>query len=65
MMDCASETLSVSEAGRRLGIGRTTSFKLARQGSLCEGVPVLRLGRQLRVPVRGLDRVLRGEKAEA
>ncbi len=63
MMDCARETISVEEAGRRLGIGRTTSFKLARQGSLCEGVPVLKLGRKLRVPVRGLERVLEGREA--
>lgn len=55
------ETLSVPEAGKRLGIGRNTSFKLARAGCI-GGVPVLRLGRQLRVSVFALERVLRGER---
>lgn len=58
----AVETVDVTEAGRRLGIGRCTSYRLARQGSLA-GVPVLRVGKKLRVPVRGLERVLEGREA--
>ena len=44
-------TISVPEAGRRLGVGRNVAFRLAREGIL----PVLRLGRKLRVPVRALE----------
>lgn len=56
------ETLSVEEAGKILGVGRTVSYRLARQGDIA-GAPVLRIGKQLRVPVRGLERVLEGMQA--
>ena len=58
----AVETVDVTEAGRRLGIGRCTSYRLAQQGNI-GGVPVIRVGKKLRVPVRGLDRVLEGREA--
>lgn len=62
MLEFANETIGVEEAGRRLGVSRTTAYQLARQGSLA-GVPVLRVGKKLRVPVRGLERVLEGREA--
>ena len=56
-----TETVDVIEAGRRLGVGRATAYKLAKSGNL-GGVRVLRVGRKFRVPVRGLERVLLGEE---
>lgn len=49
-------TLSVEEAGRRLGVGRGLAYELARRGE----IPSLRLGRRLVVPVAALDRLLNG-----
>ena len=50
-----SLTMSVEEAGKALGIGRSTAYALARQGTL----PVLRLGaRRLLVPRAALLRML-------
>lgn len=51
--DCA--TISVPEAGRRLGVGRCTAYELARIGH----IPALRLGKKLRVPVAALEQLLR------
>jgi excisionase family DNA binding protein len=48
------ETLSVPEAGRRVGLGKNASYEAARRGEL----PVLRFGRKLRVPSAALDRML-------
>lgn len=50
-------TLSVPEAGKRLGIGRSAAYQAAATGEL----PVLRIGGLLRVPKIALDRML--EKA--
>ena len=47
-------TFSLVEAGKILGIGRSTAYDLARQGRL----PVLRLGRKLLVPKIALERML-------
>ena len=52
-------TMTVEEAARRLGIGRTLAYDLARRDRL--PVPVLRLGRRLVVPRPALERVLAGE----
>jgi excisionase family DNA binding protein len=53
-------TLSVPEAGKRLGIGRSAAYQAAAAGEL----PVLRIGGLLRVPKIALDRLLQsaGEK---
>jgi excisionase family DNA binding protein len=48
------KTLSVPEAGRWLGIGRNAAYEAARRGDL----PVIRIGRLLRVPVVALERML-------
>jgi excisionase family DNA binding protein len=47
-------TMSVPEAGRRLGLGKNLSYEAVRRGEL----PALRFGRKLRVPVVALERLL-------
>jgi hypothetical protein len=47
-------TISVPEAGRVLGIGRDAAYAAAARGE----IPVLTLGRALRVPVPKLLRLL-------
>ena len=48
-------TTTVERACVALKVGRTLGYQLARQrGLLCEGVPVLRVGRLLRVPTAPL-----------
>jgi excisionase family DNA binding protein len=53
------ETLSVVEAGRRLGLGKDAAYRAARSGEL----PVLRIGRRLLVPKARFERLLAGEDA--
>lgn len=43
--------LTVEEAAERLGIGRTLAWRLVRSGDL----PVVRLGRCVRVPCQALE----------
>lgn len=51
----AEISLTVPEAGRRyFGLSRAASYAAARRGD----IPVVRLGRTLRVPVRALERML-------
>ena len=52
----AAETCSVPTAARRLGLSRSTAYRLARSDAL--PVPVLRFGRKLAIPTRALDRML-------
>jgi excisionase family DNA binding protein len=48
-------TISVPEAGRRyFGLSRNAAYDAAARGEL----PVIRIGRLLRVPVRALDAML-------
>src|ERR687892_1540622 len=56
--------LTVVEAARLLRIGRTSAYLLAQQWLYSdgrEGLPVVRVGRQLRVPRRALERLAGGE----
>ena len=48
------QTLSICEAGKVLGIGRSAAYEAARKGEL----PVLKIGRRLLVPVVALERLL-------
>jgi hypothetical protein len=49
------KTLSVPEAGRRyFGLSRGGSYVAAERGDL----PVVKVGRLLRVPVRAMERLL-------
>jgi excisionase family DNA binding protein len=47
-------TISVPEAGRRLGIRRNTAYEAARQGQ----IPTIRIGRRVVVPVAALEAML-------
>src|SRR5918994_2886805 len=56
--------LTVVEAARLLRIGRTSAYLLAQKWLYSdgrEGLPVVRVGRQLRVPRRALERLAGGE----
>lgn len=64
-MDLAHEpqTLTVEEAARILRIGRTAAYALAREWRATNGrsgLPVLELGRTLRVPRHALELMLTG-----
>ena len=51
-------TLSVPVAGKRYyGLGRNASYRAAERGEL----PVVKIGKLLRVPVRALERKLAGD----
>lgn len=52
----AGPTVGIETVAKCYGIHRTTAYELAQRGEL--GVPVLRLGRRLRVPTAELRRVL-------
>jgi excisionase family DNA binding protein len=47
-------SLTVEEAGRRIGLGRGAAYGAARRGEL----PVIRLGRRIVVPKEALERWL-------
>ena len=52
----APRTLTVEQAAKVLGIGRTLAYELAKADRL--PVPVIRLGRRMVVARAALDRVL-------
>jgi excisionase family DNA binding protein len=59
----APDLLTVEEAARVLRIGRTSAYALARRylrSNGAEGLPVLRVGHQLRVPRRALEELVGG-----
>ena len=47
-------TMSVEQAGRLLGLGRSKAYEAARTGE----IPVLKFGRALRVPTAALRQML-------
>jgi excisionase family DNA binding protein len=47
-------TLSVPEAGRRLGVSRVSAYAAAAKGE----IPTIRIGRLLRVPMRAFEQML-------
>ena len=47
-------TMSVIEAGKRLGLGKTGSYEAAHRGEL----PVIRMGRRLLVPLAAFEAML-------
>ncbi len=54
-MDDKPKTLSVPEAGRMyFELSRNGSYEAARRGE----IPVIRIGKKLRVPVCRLERIL-------
>lgn len=54
-------TITVEEAARVLGIGRTSAYEAARRGD----IPTVRVGRRVVVPVPALLRLLGGESRGA
>jgi excisionase family DNA binding protein len=57
------EVLTVEEAAEMLRISRNTAYTLARlwrDSGGTQGLPVIELGRNLRVPRAGLQRLLNG-----
>jgi excisionase family DNA binding protein len=50
-------TISVPEAGRRLGIGRNLSYEAAKHRQ----IPTIRIGRRLLVPVAALEKLLNAD----
>jgi excisionase family DNA binding protein len=53
-------TLTVEEAGTRLGISRTLAYELVRRGE----IPSIRLGRRVLVPIRALERLVESASDE-
>ena len=54
-MEPQPKTLSVPEAGRLyFNIGRDSSYEAAKRGD----IPVIRIGRLLRVPIVAMERLL-------
>ncbi len=47
-------TMSVTEAAKRLGIGRNQGYEAARSGQ----IPTIKIGKRLLVPTGALDRLL-------
>jgi excisionase family DNA binding protein len=55
MTDAQPKTLTVPEAGRRyFNLSRNAAYEAARRGEL----PVIRIGRLMRVPVVALEKML-------
>lgn len=60
MIDEQPLTISVPDAGRKyFGLGINASYRAANRGE----IPVIKLGRLLRVPVRALEQMLEGVRA--
>jgi excisionase family DNA binding protein len=53
-----SATLTVPEAARLLGIGRNLAYEIAARDGEIAGVPVVRVGRRLLIPLARLLEVL-------
>lgn len=54
----ASATLTVPEAAQLLGIGRNLAYEIAARDGEIAGVPVIRVGRRLLIPLTRLLDVL-------
>lgn len=50
----SQQTLSISEAAKTLGIGRSAAYEAARTGEL----PTIRIGKRILVPIAALDKLL-------
>ena len=48
------QTLSITEAGNVLGIGRSAAYEAARTGQ----IPTIKIGRRLLVPIIALEKML-------
>lgn len=52
-------TLSIAEAAKTLGIGRSAAYEAARTGDL----PTIRIGKRILVPIAALEKLLACEPA--
>jgi excisionase family DNA binding protein len=57
----ATRTVTVEEAAQILGISRSAAYRCVDK----KQIPVVRLGRKLKVPLDGLERLLAGEVVSA
>lgn len=48
------QTITIEEAGQRLGIGRNSAYEAAGRGE----IPTIRIGRRLLVPLSAFERLL-------
>jgi len=55
---CVSATLTVPQAAQLLGIGRNLAYEIAARDGEIAGVPVIRVGRRLLIPLARLLKVL-------
>lgn len=53
--------LTVEEAAKELGVGRSTAYLAAKRGE----IPTIRIGRRLLVPRAALERLLSGGEPQA
>jgi excisionase family DNA binding protein len=51
------KTVSVEEAGKRLGVSRNLAYEAAKRGE----IPTIKIGRRLLVPLAALERMLDGK----
>ncbi len=49
------QTLTVPEAAKALGIGRSAAYEAARTGQ----IPTIRIGKRILVPIAALERLLK------
>jgi excisionase family DNA binding protein len=54
-------TISVEEAGKKLGISRGKAYEAAHRGD----IPIIRIGSRLLVPKAAFDKMLSGEKVSS
>lgn len=59
-----TQTYTVREFARLLGISGTSAYAAAHTGEIA-GVPVIRIGTRMVIPRAAADRVLRGELSAA
>lgn len=49
--------VSIDEAAKYLGIAKSTAYDAAHEGQLCDGVPVVKVGRRYLVATKHLRRI--------
>lgn len=47
-------TMTVEEAGRKLGVGRNQAYEAVRRGE----IPSIRIGKRVLVPIQAFDKLL-------
>lgn len=53
-MKPSKQTMSVTEAGERLGVSRNLAYEAARNGD----IPTIKIGKRLLVPIAAFERLL-------